>query len=158
MRWPASGGPTRVSPASLRPKQGVAPRATPPPAAKGRPPPPGKRSGPPRPPPPPAVNARPPAPQSDLAAAEPRQAVTGPHDRRGVRRELGEHAVARRVPEPAVDLLERVDVGQEQREPLAGGQRSRERLVERPPVLEPGQRIDARHPVLHPFEVASGDA
>jgi hypothetical protein len=95
----------------------------------------------------------------ELVAADPGHAVAAARLRGGARRELAQHAVAGGVAEAVVDLLERVDVGQQQREPGAvpgappprprrGGERVGQRLLEPAPVRQPGQRVLAGHGVL----------
>ena len=59
---------------------------------------------------------------------------------------LGEHGVAGEVPDLVVHALEVVEVEDDQREPpvvaVRAGALARERLVEVPPVVEPGQRVE----------------
>jgi hypothetical protein len=87
--------------------------------------------------------------ERELVAADAREAVGRADLGRRVRGELAQHAVAGAVAEAVVDLLERVDVDQQQREArLGAGQRVVERGLERAPVGEPGQRVLVGHPAL----------
>ena len=92
----------------------------------------------------------------ELVAAEPERLAALAE----VRRELGEHLVAARMPEAVVDPLEVVDVHQAEAERIAlrprVGELALEPVVEVAVVAEPGQRVGQREP--HRAQLAEGRA
>ena len=80
----------------------------------------------------------------ELVAADPARDVGGANHLAHALSRLGEHRVAGEMPDLVVHVLEVVEVEDDQREPPVVAVRTlaRERLVEVPPVVEPGQRVE----------------
>jgi hypothetical protein len=76
----------------------------------------------------------------ELVAPDPCHVVVGPERLREPVREPSQRLAARGEALVAVEVLERVHVGEQEHERDAGGQPPRDRGLERPRVRQPGER------------------